>query len=387
MFTPLTSLAPHFRTFSITALVLGLSFSSLSSAQETDYSNGDNWLCRADASDLGACDVELSTTIVNSDGRLARETFIAATNSPIDCFYVYPTVSLDATPNSDLVAGPEEYNVVTQQFARFASRCRTFAPMYRQFTLTALRGGGIAGADREMGYRDVLAAWNYYLENFNEGRGVVLVGHSQGSGVLTSLIRNEIDGKDIQQQIISAMLLGTTVQVPEGKDVGGTFEHMPICTSGSQTQCIIVYATFRDTAPPSAGGMFGRNGSNTVSACTNPAQLAKGSNEAHAYLNAAPGRTGVDSWTKQQPLLDTPFASAPGLISTECVGTETHRYLQLSVNSDSDDARADDIGGDILTAEGTPDTAWGLHLIDANVGMGDLLTLLSQQAVSYLGKQ
>ena len=39
-----------------------------------------------------------------------------------------------------------------------------------------------------LAYNDVLDAWNYYLKNDNGGRGVVLVGHSQGSGVLTQLI-------------------------------------------------------------------------------------------------------------------------------------------------------------------------------------------------------
>jgi hypothetical protein len=40
-----------------------------------------------------------------------------------------------------------------------------------------------------------------------------------------------------------------------------------------------------------------------------------------------------------------------------------------------------------MTAEGTADAGWGLHLIDANVGMGDLLTLVSKQSVHYLGKR
>lgn len=380
----------HFLFNPTTLLVcLGLAISASGASgqvEPVDYADGDNWLCRGADSSLGACDVDLATTIVHADGRLARESFTPFPDSPIDCFYVYPTVSLDPTPNSDLAAGPEEYNVVASQFARFASRCRTFAPMYRQFTLNALRGG-VAGADRELGYNDVLAAWNHYLENYNAGRGVVLVGHSQGSGVLTSLIRNEIDGKPLQQQIISALLLGTTVQVPPGSDVGGTFQHMPLCTSSHQNQCIIVYATFRDRVPPSANSRFGRNGQGTQAACTNPALLAKGSNEAHAYLSAAPGsRTTTAAWTRSTKAVDTPFASVPGLLTTDCVSTETHTYLRLNVNADAADPRTDDIGGDIFTAEGSADASWGLHLIDVNVGMGDLLTLVDRQAAAYLGR-
>lgn len=366
------------------ALVIA-TFTHISIAQETDYGDASNWLCRADMEDLGACDVDLTTTIVNANGRLAIEEFRKAEDPAIDCFYVYPTVSLDTTANSDLEAGPEEYSVIVSQFARFGSRCRTFAPMYRQFTLTGLRGGASGEVDRQMGYRDVLGAWNHYLENYNNGRGVVLVGHSQGSGVLTSLIRNEIDGQEIQQQIISAMLLGTTVQVPDGELVGGTFKQMPLCTSAYQNECIVVYATFRDSVPPRATALFGRNGEDTVSACVNPALLAKGNTEAEAYLSTG-GRTGLDNWTKEKGVLDTPFAKVPGLISTECASTDTHTYLELTVHGDSADARTDNIGGDIMTAEGTADTGWGLHLIDANVGMGDLLTLVDKQAVRYLSK-
>ena len=39
-----------------------------------------------------------------------------------------------------------------------------------------------------LGYRDVVDAWNHYLEHDNDGGGVVLMGHSQGTGVLVKLI-------------------------------------------------------------------------------------------------------------------------------------------------------------------------------------------------------
>jgi hypothetical protein len=167
-------------------------------APRNDYSNPDTWLCRPGRQD--ACAVDLTTTVILADGRTTQEKFVPHANPPIDCFYVYPTVSLDPGGNSDMVAGPEERNVIRSQFARFASQCRPFAPLYRQFTLTALRAntaGKPIASDRTLGYNDVLDAWNHYLKNDNTGRGVVLIGHSQGSGVLSQLIRNEIDGKPI----------------------------------------------------------------------------------------------------------------------------------------------------------------------------------------------
>ena len=59
------------------------------------------------------------------DGTTTREAFTANPSPPIDCFYVYPTVSMDPPPNSDMTAGNEERNVIRQQFARFRSQCRT----------------------------------------------------------------------------------------------------------------------------------------------------------------------------------------------------------------------------------------------------------------------
>jgi len=379
-----------FKISQIISLGLFASLSSLSAVyadtSAADYSKKENWLCRSGSENLGACVVDNTATIVEANGKLSEETWLADRKAEVDCFYVYPTVSLDKTPNSDLVAGPEEYSVIKTQFARFASQCRMFAPIYRQVSLGALRARNSTDAnrampDRAVGYNDVLASWNYYLEHDNNGRGVILIGHSQGSGVLTRLIATEIDGKPIQKQIISAMLLGTNVQVPKGKVVGGSFKSMPLCTAGDQTQCIITYASFRSDVPPSANGLFGRGGKGTVSACTNPAQLAKGSNDLHAYLSAT-GRTGLEEWAKGKKV-DTDFVSVPGLLSAECVSRGDHSYMEITVNGDPSDPRTDIIAGDVIGADGEPDAGWGLHLIDVALAMGDLVTIAEKQIAAY----
>src|SRR5262245_18944219 len=145
-----------------------------------DYGDGKAWLCRPGRHD--ACDVDLTATVIAANGALTREGWTADPNAPIDCFYVSPTVSTDPTPNSDMNADPAELNVVRQQFARFGSKCRLYAPLYRQVSLAGLRqmmAGGGASLDRGIGYDDVRNAWHYYLEHDNKGRGFVLVGHSQ----------------------------------------------------------------------------------------------------------------------------------------------------------------------------------------------------------------
>jgi hypothetical protein len=364
--------------------------SQQSAPARNDYSKAETWLCRPGRQD--ACAVDLTATVVAASGRLTEEKWTPNPKAPIDCFYVYPTVSSDPTPNSDMNAGPEELSVVRAQFARFGSECRVFAPLYRQVTLTALRAGiagrPMTGVDRALGYNDVLDAWKYYLEHDNQGRGVVLVGHSQGSGVLTQLIRNEIDGKPAQERIVSAMLLGTNLPVPRGKDVGGAFKSMPLCRSASQTGCVIAYASFRANVPPPANTRFARSQSaDMVAACTNPAALGGGSGELHAYLSAAGRGLGSSAepraWVTPARSISTPFVSVPGLLAAECVSNEKGSYLAVTVKGDPKDPRTDDIVGDVVVG-GQVQADWGLHLIDVHLAMGNLVDIVRQQARAYL---
>src|SRR5262245_56302925 len=280
----------HSRRRLMWKLVLMMTVATSGLAQQANnYGDPKSWLCRPDGHD--ACDVDLNTTVITADGKLSLEKWTPDPKAPIDCFYVYPTVSTDQSRNSDMNADPAELNVVKQQFARFGSKCRLYAPLYRQVTLTGLRQlltnpMAILSLDRGLAYDDVRDAWNYYLEHDNKGRGFILIGHSQGSYVLAELIRKEIDGKPLQSRLVSAILLGATVSVPRGKDVGGTFQKIRLCKSMSQTGCVITYASFRSTIPPPANTLFGRTIRPAMTAaCTNPASLEGGSGELHPYLS------------------------------------------------------------------------------------------------------
>ena len=358
-----------------------------------DYSKAETWLCRPGRKD--SCAVDLSTTIVAADGTLTREEFKANPDAPVDCFYVYPTVSHDTTPNSDMTAGPEEHSVIRAQFARFAAQCKLYAPLYRQITLTALRSA-MAGkpmtGDLMLGYHDVLTAWRYYLQHDNKGRGVVLIGHSQGSRVLTQLIKNEIDGKPIQTKLLSALLLGSNVAVPKGKDVGGVFQNIPLCKSATQLGCVISYVSFRADAPPPANSRFGRVPTEGMrAACVNPAFLSGGRGELHSYLSSGPNGVSTASaaptaWITPDRKIETPFVSVPGLLSAECIDDAAGSYLAIKTHGDPSDPRTDTIVGDVI-ANGQALEDWGLHLIDANVAMGNLIDIVAQQSKAYAAKK
>ena len=359
-----------------------------------DYADGKNWLCRPGRED--ACAVDLATTVVAADGKLTREAWTADPKAPIDCFYVYPTVSTDPTPNSDMTPDPAETNVVRQQFARFASVCRPYAPLYRQVTLAGLRrmlagGGGGGGLASGVGYDDVRDAWNHYLKNDNQGRGVVLIGHSQGSYVLAELVRKEIDGKPVQSRLVSALLLGATMSVPKGKDLGGSFQNIPVCRKPGQTGCLVAFSSFRSTVPPPADSRFGKvDDPERIGVCVNPAALGGGSAPLRAYLSAAgrtiTGNTPPKPWVVPEQTIETPFVSVPGLITAECKTNEYATFLEVTLHGDPADPRVDDITGDIGVA-GKPVASWGLHLIDVNLAMGDLLDVVRQQSKAYVTKK
>jgi hypothetical protein len=385
-------------------LILGVAASDRSRAQDAptapaapapaaaDYSKPDVWLCRPERQD--ACTVPQDATIVAVNGTLTREKFHAAKNPPIDCFYVYPTVSNEPGGNSDLTITGAEKLVVNAQFARFAAKCRLFAPMYRQVTLTALRAmivGKPIPVDRDLGYNDVLAAWNYYLAHDNKGRGVVLVGHSQGSGVLTRLIKDEIDGKPVQDKLISAILMGTSLPVPKGADVGGAFKHIPVCHSNGQIGCVIAFADFRANVPPPANSRFGKAPEGMQAVCANPAALGGGSGVLDAYLSAGRISTGSDGprepfdWTAPAKPIDTSFVKVPGLLSAACVADDHGSYLAVTVHPTAGGARTNDISGDVVV-NGQVLEDWGLHLIDANLTMGNLVTIVGDETKAYLAK-
>jgi hypothetical protein len=207
--------------------------------------------------------------------------------------------------------------------------------------------------------------------------------------VLTQLIRNEIDGKPVQSRLISALLLGTSVAVPKAKDVGGAFQKVPVCRAATDIGCVIAYASFRSTVPPPENTRFGRvQGENMQAVCTNPAALGGGSGALHAYLSTGGSSiTGSAAqpkpWVTPAKQIDTPFVSVPGLLTAQCVSNEKGSYLEVTVHGNPSDPRADEITGDVMQ-NGQPNASWGLHLIDVNLAMGNLIDIVRSQSKAYL---
>ena len=388
---------------SIAASAQGTSAASAGQAaapvEHADWSRDENWLCLPGRQD--ACTIPLDAAVVAPNGSVKVERFQPAKDPGIDCFYVYPTVSLDPYSISDLVAGVEERAVVERQFARLASVCRPYAPMYRQITLPQLRAGQGTGeappqrGSRAQGAADIDDAWDYYLRNYNKGRGVVLIGHSQGAGQVSRLVRTKIEGTPVQQQLVSVYVLGGSVTVPKGKDTGGTFRTIKPCMTKTDIGCVVTYGSYRATLPPNPTGQaVGTGPGKTASGenqgvCVNPAALLAGKSSgpatADSYWAVEPP---ISATTKAPPrwststLIYEPFAKTPGLVTTECVDKHDRTYLEVTINANPSDPRADDVYGDVMTPNG-PSQAWGLHNLDVPLHMGDIVNLVKAQSQAY----
>jgi hypothetical protein len=373
------------------AAALALAAAAPAAAQEEagpapDYAQDSAWLCLPGRAD--PCGQPLPTAALNANGYGSVGRSAPAAAPVADCFYVYPTVSRDPGLFSDLDAGIEEQAAAAVQFARFHEVCRTFAPIYRQYTLAALRRA-VAGEaiDRTGGaaYEDVRAAWRHFLQHRNQGRPFVLIGHSQGTLHLTRLLAEEIEGSEAAGRMLSALLIGFNVEVPEGRLTGGSFRTTPLCTRLGQTGCVVSYVSFRATNPPPPGALFGRAATPGMTvACTNPAALAGGAAPLDSYwftLTPAPQGAPAIAWSREGAP-PTPFLRTEGLTRAACVNRGGVGYLSVQVVADPDDPRTDDIPGDVY-ALGAVNPGWGLHLADVNLALGDLIRIVGAQADAY----
>lgn len=278
-----------------------------------------------------------------------------------------------------------------------------FAPIYRQRTLiglgAALAGGGEAGTtttttpgspNTETPFDDVLEAWKSYMAKDNNGRGVVLVGHSQGAGILKQLLETEFDpNDDVRAVLVSAYLAGTSLMVPADADVGGDLKNIPLCREDNQAGCVVTWSTYRASAPPTTGAFFGRPGApgtGLVSGCVNPADLSGPKADAHSYFLTDGGASIVNGGTTDgaerndwvnpsNGPITTPFVTTPGLLSVVCAENDGYHYLQLT-NNPEPGPRVDNIGGDM-------NAQWGMHLQDVNIVMGDMVRLVQAQSGAY----
>lgn len=367
----------------IAALAPGQADSQAQPVAAPDYSAQSSWLCLPGRKDV--CSTPLETTALNANGYGSVGRSRVAADPPVDCFYVYPTVSADKGLNSDLQL-KEEIGAAQSQFARFASACRTFAPAYRQMTLGAVTAAA-AGTDVTkagmLAYSDVANAWKTYLAKHNKGRPFVLVGHSQGALMLQELIKREIEGKPVARQMVRAIIPGFNLLVPEGKLVGGTFKSTPLCSKPDERGCVVSWVSFRERNPPPEGAMFGWSPAPGMTvACTNPARPGSARWErldSYFYARSTyPVPGGPIRWSSEGDP-PTPYVRTDGLVEARCVNGGRHGYLEIRTVPSPGGKRTGRIGGEVGIG-GLFLPGWGMHLADMPVALGDLVRQVEELA-------
>jgi hypothetical protein len=369
-------------------LILGSAFGALATAAPAQADV--EWLCRPGV-EPNPCHESLATTVYSDSGQASVDDPPLPANPPIDCFYVYPTVSEQPGTNANKDKDPQLNEIARYQAARYSQQCRVYAPVYRQLTLLSINA---ATAEQraeggKLAYGDVREAWRDYLAHHNHGRGFVLIGHSQGTRMLRQLIREEVDPKpEVRRRLVSAILLGGNVLVRKGQKIGGDFRNIPACTAPGQPRCVMAWSTFND--PPPDNSRFGRSpptdptgagfpaGPDYEVLCTNPASL--GANERKAlttYLRSEPfpgvlGALLVEMYGGPPPTAPTPWLQPSEHYSGRCEQSAGANVLMLKSI------------GNARKLNPAPDSSWGLHLADANIALGELVDEVRKAGAKYV---
>ncbi|WP_101759786.1 DUF3089 domain-containing protein [Oceanicoccus sp. KOV_DT_Chl] len=197
-----------------------------------DYNNPDHWAALPDRDD-GADWLPANSTYKDNQF-----------NAKADVFYVYPTAGFygdgwNVSMDNWLERFISSRGSLPQQATPFNGVAKIYAPHYRSVRMsiwTAEDRDSVAKAT-DLAYQDVKKAFDYYLANWNKGRPIILVSHSQGTLHLLRLLQQEFDQKPLTKQLVAAYIIGNTVPV------NALSEQIPLCQTPQQTHCYVTWNT------------------------------------------------------------------------------------------------------------------------------------------------
>jgi hypothetical protein len=364
-----------------------------------DYGDPALWVCRPGI-DPNPCYGNMDATELLADGGRQLVAHHRAQTPTFDCFYVYPTVLLTCNncnmidfSKLDFVLDP-----LLSQAGPFSEMCEIYAPLYRQVGFMpgasptpvadagadAGSGDGGAGAGglftstyAARALQDVRDAFQYYLNHFNNGRKFVIMGHSQGTIMLASMMKTDVDPMpSVRSQMISALLIGGGTTVAPGTTAGGTFQNIPTCTTPGQTGCMIAYSSYDVASPPGANALFGRSADGNEVVCTNPGPLAGNSRPYTGTYFPTTVHNAAFNADNPAPDAGTPFVLYRDLFQGSCVMKGGRSYLEVTFLGGSGDPR----GIPPYKNSIAESLGFGLHVADINIPLEDLMKAVKLQA-------
>ena len=342
------------------------------------YTRDDRWLCRPGLPG-NRCIADLSATEILPDLSRRIIPHVAAVDPKVDCFYVYPTVDMGlvSANHTDLADREAIATAALAQIARWSEVCNVFVPLYRQATIGAYLFATPSERNQrlEVAYSDVADAFTHYLGQYNRGRKIVLVGHSQGAEMVVRLVKQFFeDDSVLRKRLLVALPIGRPIEVPRGRQSGGTFATTPVCTADAVTGCVVAFQSLSAGQHANPASWTPAAGNETV--CVNPSSVE--TNERRYFSDVVLPRDlprvgslrGIEGIT-------TRFVVVRDLYTGQCRdGEHGYRFLSIGYEPKPGDRRASllDLSSFVLT------TPLGLHNLDLQFAQGDLLALVARKA-------
>lgn len=185
---------------------------------------------------------------------------------PVDVFYAYPTSWYKTSPSDPNVCAVDlpmmlvgARKAFSRQATTFEAVANVYAPYYRQvdgdYTL-ALPENQRWALVRKYPAQDIIAAFEYYIAHFNQGRPFILAGHSQGSNALLVLLSDYMSQHpEVQKRMIAAYIIG----YPVTESFMQSNPHLKFATGPDDIGVIISYNTQSPKVKPGTNPVVGNN--------------------------------------------------------------------------------------------------------------------------------
>ena len=160
-----------------------------------------------------------------------------------DLFLICPTVDMGKDGNYNMSMDNTDVKesfvgALNMERGIYEDSATMYAPYYRQMTFPVY-----SMTDEEMkpyleiAYRDVAAAFEYYMKNCNNGRPLILAGFSQGSQLLLMLLEEYFDNAKYNEKLVAAYCIGWRVT----EDDLANYPHLKMAQGEDDTGVIISF--------------------------------------------------------------------------------------------------------------------------------------------------
>lgn len=202
-----------------------------------DYSNIDLWAAHPWKQD-------------NSD-RVPKRIKKEWRDSMVDVFFIHPTTFTDKNFNhwnADILDktlnDKTDKSTILYQASVFNGSCRVFSPRYRQVNIKAFYiNPSFTEKYFDTAYADIKNAFEFYLNNYNKGRPIIIASHSQGTIHAARLLKDFFEGKSLLRKLVCAYIIG--MPIPETY-----FYLIKPCVDSTKTGCFISWRTFKSGYTP-----------------------------------------------------------------------------------------------------------------------------------------